>query len=190
MRANAAAPRLYRVGSVGASNHHVANEANHANMVALPAFKDENRALQELVRELILVRSHNLTFKDGEPLHDVLLFAEAGLVCMTFEHFIRVVVGDAGPPGATLFNLLEIAVSKGLIRLPWDDQQDGIKKVCAVRNSILHGNYAQAARETGRASVAEYFKTQFASEIETMFKVVDDLMKQIDVNTGNPFPNT
>jgi hypothetical protein len=52
----------------------------------MPAFKDENRALQELARELTLVRSHNLTFKDGEPLHTVLLFAECGLVCMTFEH--------------------------------------------------------------------------------------------------------
>jgi hypothetical protein len=158
--------------------------------VRMPVFKDENRALQELVRELILVRNHNLTFKDGDPLQNVLLFAEAGLVCMTFEHFVRVVVGNDGPAGATLFNLLEIAVSKGLIRLPWDDQQDGIKKVCAVRNTILHGNYAQAAREAGKASVAEYFKTVFASEIEVMFKVVDHLMKQIDVNTGKPFAKT
>jgi hypothetical protein len=154
----------------------------------MPAFKDENRALQELVRELMLVRNHNLTFKDGDNLAEVLLFAEAGLVCMTFEHFVRVVVGSDGPANAALYNLLEIAISKDLIRLPWDDQQDGIKKVCAVRNSILHGNYAQAAREAGKASVAEYFKTVFASEIEIMYLVVDDLMKQIDVNTGKPFP--
>jgi hypothetical protein len=86
------------------------------------AFKDENIALQELVRELILVRDPNLAFKDGEPLNDVLLFAEAGLVCMTFEHFVRVVVGDAGPSDATLFNLLEIAVAKRLMHLPWDEQ--------------------------------------------------------------------
>lgn len=156
----------------------------------MPIFKDENRALQELVRELRLVRNHNLTFKDGDNLAEVLLFAEAGLVCMTFEHFVRVVVGNDGPANATLYNLLEIAVSKDLIRLPWDDQQDGIKKVCAVRNSILHGNYAQAAREAGKASVAEYFKTVFASEIEVMYAVVDDLMKQIDVNTGKSFAKT
>jgi hypothetical protein len=168
----------------------LAKSADVSNFALVTAFKDENRALQELVRELILVRNHNLTFKDGEPLNHVLLFAEAGLVCMTFEHFVRVVVGNAGPSDSTLFNLLEIAVAKGLIRLPWEDQLDGIRKVCAVRNSILHGNYAQAARETGRASVAEYFKTQFASEIETMFKVVDELMKQIDVNTGKPFANS
>jgi len=69
----------------------------------------------------------------------------------TFEHFVRIVVGSAGPPGATLFNLLEIAVFNNLIRLPWDDQKDGIRKVCAARNTILHGNYAQAAREAGKA---------------------------------------
>ena len=154
----------------------------------MPAFKDENRALQELARELTLVRNHNLTFKDGDNLAEVLLFAEAGLVCMTFEHFVRVVVGTEAPAGATLYNLLEQAVARDLIKLPWDDQQDGIKKVCAVRNGILHGNYAQAAREAGKGSVAEYFKTVFASEIEVMYQVVDDLMKQIDVNTGRPFP--
>jgi hypothetical protein len=153
----------------------------------MPAFKDENRALQELVRELLLVRSHNKSFKDGDNLAEVLLFAEAGLVCMTFEHFVRVVVGNQATSNATLHNLLEVAVSKALLRLPWADQQDGIKKVCAVRNTLLHGNYAQAAHEAGKSSVAEYFGTVFASEIEVMYQLVDALMKQIDVNTGKPF---
>jgi hypothetical protein len=30
-------------------------------------FKDENRAMQELTRELLLLRQHNLKFRDGEP---------------------------------------------------------------------------------------------------------------------------
>ena len=154
-------------------------------------FKDENRALQELVRELLMVRAHNKSFRDGEPLNNVLLFAEAGLVCMTFEHFVRVVVAKADTTnalaGQSLYNLLQFAISRDLIRLPWDAQEDGIRKVVDVRNSLLHANYAEAAHGAASGSVENYFKTQFASELEVMFLIVDDLMKQVDVNTGRPF---
>jgi hypothetical protein len=149
-------------------------------------FRDENRPLQELARELNLLRQHNMTFRDGDPQHKILLMAEAALTCLTMEHFVRVVVGDAAPPGTTLYNLLEIAVARNLLRLPWDDQQDGIRKICAVRNTLLHANYAQAAREAKRASVSDYFKSVFASEIEGMFKITDHIMKQIDTATGKP----
>jgi hypothetical protein len=56
-------------------------------------FKDENRALQEMVRELLLVRDHNLQFKEGDPQRTLLMFAETGLVFMVLEHFLRVVLG-------------------------------------------------------------------------------------------------
>jgi hypothetical protein len=147
-------------------------------------FRDQNRALQELARELDILRRHNKSFKEGDPQTTLLLFAEAALVCLTMEHFVRIVLGSSAPAGATLHTLLESAVSKGLIELPWDDQHEGVRKVCAVRNTLLHGNYAQAAKGAGRASVSDYFKSVFASEIEAMFKVTDHIMKQIDPMTG------
>jgi len=39
---------------------------------------------------------------------------------------------------ATRYNLLQRAVSKGLVRVPWDDQQNEIKRITAVRNTLLH----------------------------------------------------
>ena len=51
---------------------------------------------------------------------------------------------------------------------------------------MLHGNYEQAARDAGCSSVAVYFKTVFASEVERMFEIVQDLFKQIDPATGKP----
>ncbi len=86
------------------------------------------------------------------------MFAEAALVCLALERFLRAILGEVND-GATLYNLLEQAVSRKLVRLPWDDQQDGIKRICSVRNTLLHGNYEQAARDAGSSSVAEYFKT-------------------------------
>jgi hypothetical protein len=150
-------------------------------------FMDENRPLQELARELALLRQHNLKFKAGDPQHTLMMFAEAALVCMALEHFVRIVLGSTAPADATLYNLLQMATSRGLIKIPWDDQQDGIKKIVAVRNSLLHGNYAQPAREAGCVSVAGYFNSQFAGELEGMFKVTDFIMKQIDPMTGKPY---
>src|ERR1700690_1280080 len=155
-----------------------------------PTFKNENRVLQELARELNLLRQHNLRFKAGDPQHHMLLLAEASLTCLTMEHFVRVVVGTAAPSDATLHNLLQVAVAQGLLRVPWYDQQDGIKKICKVRNTLLHANYAQAAREAGRSSVRDFFATTFASEVEAMFKVTDYIMKQIDPETGRPYQHT
>jgi hypothetical protein len=126
-------------------------------------FKDENRALSEMVRELMWLRSHNLQFKPGDPQQDILMFAEAALTCLTLEHFVRIVLGEDATDSDTLHALLTKAIAKGLIRLPWPDQREGIQRVCNVRNTLLHANYAQAAAQAGCESVREYFQKQFAS---------------------------
>ncbi len=87
-----------------------------------PTFKDENRALQDLARELTLRRAHNLQFKEGDPQDKILMFAEAALVCLTLEHFVRTLVGDDATDRDTLHSLLTKAVEKKqVILLPWDD---------------------------------------------------------------------
>lgn len=153
-------------------------------------FRDRNQALGELAREVKVLREHNLKFKEGDPQTTLLMFAEAAIVCMTMEHFVRVVVANhlhpEPPPRMELFNLLEYAVAENLISLPWSDQADGIRRVCNVRNSLLHGNFAQAARDANCSSVDEYFKTQYASETEAMFKIANFLMGQINPDTGRP----
>lgn len=149
-------------------------------------FKEDHPEVQHLVRELMLLRQHNLQFKEGDPQDRLLFFAEAALVCLALERFVRAILGaDAGEKDA-LYNLLQKGVSKGLIRVPWDDQEEGIKKVSAVRNTLLHGNYEQAARDAGCSNLTEYFQKQFAGEVESMFKIADFIVKQIDPETGRP----
>ncbi len=83
--------------------------------------------------------------------------------------------------------LLQTAVKQKLLVVPWPDQEDGIQKIARTRNKMLHGDYEQAAVQAGCATVEEYFGTQYASEIETLWKVVDDLLRQIDPTTGKRF---
>jgi len=150
-------------------------------------FKDAHREIQELVRELGIIRAHNLKFKESDPQDTVLMFAEAALVLIVLERFVRAVVPDARD-NDTIYNLLQRAVSKGLLKVPWDDQEDGIRRIKDVRNTLLHGNYELAASQSGCSSVREFFKEKFASEVETLTRVVDDLMRQIDPVTGRPYP--
>lgn len=149
-------------------------------------FKERNPELQHLVREHQLLRNHNLTFKQGDAQDRLLLIAEGLVVLVLLERFVRIVVGTHATETDTLPKLLEKAVSRKLLRLPFDDQQDGVRKLKNVRNTILHANFEQAARQAGCASSAEYFQTQFAGEVETLAKISNALLEQIDPSTGLP----
>lgn len=152
----------------------------------MSTFKDSHRELQHLVRELALVHRHNLRFNPGDAQDELLLFAEAGLVLVALERFVRILL-----PGATekdtLHNLLQKAVKQRLLRLPYDDEQAGISAIGKVRNTLLHGNYEQAASAIGLASSDAYFGQSFASDIHAAEQLLDNLMQQIDPETGLPW---
>ncbi len=61
-----------------------------------------------------------------------------------------------------------------------------IRQVTNIRNTLLHGNYEQAARQAGYSDVEAYFREQFAPEIEGMYKLVNQIVAQLDPTTGRP----
>ena len=150
------------------------------------SFKDRHREMQEMVRELLLLRNHNLQFKEGDPQDKMLLIAEGALAALAMERFIRIVLGNLATDEDTLYNLLEKAVSRKLVRVPFEDQAEGIKKICRVRNTLLHANYEQAAQQTECGSAREYLKEVYAAEVESMTGILDAMMQQVDVSTGRP----
>jgi hypothetical protein len=156
------------------------------------AFKDKFRDFQELVREHNFLRNHNKSFKEGDSQSTLLLFAEGALILIIMERFLRMLPGVQATEGDTLHNLLQKATSqkRKVITLSADDTQDAIKRITKVRNTILHGNYEQAAQQARLSSKEEYFKTQFAPEIEKLYEIVDGLVAQIDPNTGEPHIKT
>lgn len=150
-------------------------------------FKEQNREFQELVRELVLVRKHNLSFKVGDPQDSLLMFAEAALVLTAMERFLRIILRAEATDGDTLPNLLEKATSQRLDLVRFHvatDRADAIRRIKDVRNTLLHGNYEQAAMQAGCSGTAEYFQTQFAPEIEVLYNLLDGMVKQIDEETG------
>ncbi len=151
------------------------------------SFRDLNRELQELVREYTLVRAHNLACAARNDHAGLLLLAEGALLSLVLERFVRVVVNEP-PETATLFNLLELAVSQGKLTIPWDDYRDGIKRLSNVRNALMHANYEQAATLEGLATPGEYFRSsRYAGTIERLRELVDHLVSQIDPETGEPW---
>jgi hypothetical protein len=152
----------------------------------MPTFKEQHREFQELVRELMFVRNHNLAIKPGDPQDKLLMFAEAALVLTAMERFLRMIVADA-TDADSLYTLLQKATSRDrdLIRFAADtDRDDAIRRITDVRNTMLHGNYEQAARNAKRADVATYFREQFTPEVEKLYQLVDGMVAQIDPDTG------
>ncbi len=72
------------------------------------------------------------------------------------------VLGSQATDKDTLSNLLEKATSErlGLLVLRARDRQALIKGLKDVRNTILHGNYEQAARQNGCATIREVLQDQ------------------------------
>lgn len=156
---------------------------------SMPDFVQDNIALTELLRELHILREHNHQFTNENPRTrtESLMLSEGAVTYLTLEHFVRIVVANAGgPTGQPLRPMLEWAVARGVFTLPWEDQQDGIRRVCSARNTLQHGNFEQAAQEAGCSTVREWFGTQYASEMEVIYRTVRDLLRQIDPSTGRP----
>ncbi len=151
-----------------------------------PTFKDQNPELQNLARELWLVRDHNLKFKKGDPQDGLLLFAEGTLCLLALERFLRILPGLNATERETLPKLLKKATHESQPLLRIADRDATIKRVVDLRNAMLHGNYEQAARLAGAASSADYFGTRYSSDVEWLYQFTHGVMAQIVTLTGRP----
>jgi hypothetical protein len=128
---------------------------------------------------------------EGDSQVTLLLLAEAAIAGIAIERFLRAVLSEGATEKDTVYNLLQKATSGDppLLVLPWNTQENGCREISKVRNTLLHGNFAQAAREANYTSVEHYFKTQFAGEAEKLFETLDELALQFDTYTGRPLHN-
>jgi|GEM_PF-1018768 len=155
-------------------------------------FKDKHREFQYIVLELNRIRNHNMSFTEGN--RDLLHFAEGTLVLLALERFMRMILDNEATDKDTLPTLLQKATSERVdpIQLPggWS-KQDAIQAIAKVRNSLLHGNYEQAAQQSGLSSKEDYFRgSRYISEVEILFRILCRIIKQIDRDTGRPHPRT
>ena len=150
-----------------------------------------DRALLEVLRELMIVRGHNRTFRTGESQATYLLIAEGSLVLVAFERFLRVVLGGEATDKDTLPNLLEKATSARLhlLTINADDRRVAIQQLTDARNTIQHANYEQAAKQEKLASVAEYFGKALAGEVEKLGQILTDLIEQVDAKVAMEIRN-
>jgi hypothetical protein len=165
------------------------------------SFRDHHWELQALVRELHFLRKHNLKFKPGRSLASYLLVSEALVMWLVFERFLRICLAKESNPdetGPTLRPLMDEAfgAKRALLRLPSDLCTQGvIWQMCTWRNTLLHGDFEGAARESGcEEDFRRFFKDRFAASVERTFEMVNYLFSQVDHATGKrhdlslPFP--
>lgn len=150
-------------------------------------FREENRDFGELARELTLIEKHNLRFANDLPQDQLLLFAEAALVCIALERFLRMILGSTARDSDTMEVLLNKAISEKLIVISAENPESAPRNIAKIRDTLLHGNYLQASRQLKLKSVEEYFRGPFIKEIHELHLLLDDLCNQIDPETGKPW---
>jgi len=157
-------------------------------------FREKYKDLQYIVLELELLRKHNSSFSPGKSNDYRLLFSQVALTLLCLERFLRILPGveeaaikrtKKGKKAATLAEFLRGATDIKILAIKNKDEV--IKQVTDVRNSILHGNFEQCARECNKNSVEEYFKLVFAGEVEALYKFTKHLMDQINSDTGKRY---
>jgi hypothetical protein len=141
-----------------------------------------DRSLLETLRELVVVRNHNLAFGPKDDQATLLMMAEGSLVLVGLERFLRVTLGSEATDTDTLPNLLEKATGDRLklLTLPADDRSLAVSQIKSVRNTTQHGNYEQAAKDSLVASPREYFGKVYASEVEKLYLLLAHLVDQLD----------
>ncbi|RYD84265.1 MAG: hypothetical protein EOP84_05975, partial [Verrucomicrobiaceae bacterium] len=149
-------------------------------------FKDQHPEMQHLARELALLRVHNVQLTDDNVDREALLMAEAAVVCMSLERFLRITLGPQVKAGDTLGALLDKAFSERLqlLQFPGHDVDAIKKRLRLFRNAVLHGDYEAAAANAGCATIHEYFRTKFTPEIEEFYQTVNAMIAQVDQQTG------
>ena len=144
------------------------------------SFKEKNRAFQEIVREITIIREWTKHNENDQRM--LLLLAEGSLTLVAFEHFLRAFL-DEYSDSYTLYNLLQKSILKG-IQLNAIDNEKAIKILTEVRNSIIHGNFEKAAQINGCDSVGEYFSKFYIAEIEFMHQLLNNIVEQVNIETG------
>jgi hypothetical protein len=147
------------------------------------SFKDDHRELQGLVRELELLRRHNQRFSPGMSQASFLLMSEAAMMLVTFERFLRILPEVRAQDSEALPTLLSRATGPGG-PLALRERDATIQKVGRIRNALLRGNYEQELLTTGRLDLGSDFQRFYAEVLEPVFRVLDELIDQIDTETG------
>jgi hypothetical protein len=105
---------------------------------------------------------------------------------------MRMILGPEATDFDTLPNLLEKATSArlDLVVLPGRlDRAELIRRIKGVRNTLMHGNFEQAAKQAGFSTKEEYFKSgTYIADVEALFKILNRIIAQIDRETGTPHP--
>lgn len=145
---------------------------------------DAPRLVLTPLKELVSLNQHNKTYEPGDPQDGLMMFAEGALCMVLVEAAARRWVGDGVLAADARFReVLKSAAESGL-RIPFDDPEDGIERLAAVRNTLVHGNFEQAARQAGGRDVPRYFGEQYAAEIERMYGVCLDFVMQVRERDG------
>jgi hypothetical protein len=165
---------------------------------SMSSFVQQHPELHRLLIEFLAIRGFHTDIVEPRNAHDTegFLFAEASLVFMALERFLRIVVPTATPRDK-IDDLLESATGGAtpLLTLPGPRPREVlIADVKAVRDALQHGNFEQAAkmhatRTPPVTNKREYFRTAaFSRDVHEITLILGHLLQQRDAGYASNFP--
>ena len=149
-------------------------------------FKEKYRDFQELVRELIFIRNHNISSTNNNSSSSFIFFAEGALILLVLERFLRIIPQLMARDEESLTKLLNRAVTQNILTLPTNPENNEalIKSISTFRNNLFHGLFEKSATRSGHLTKEEFFKKVYLLEIHKLYDITNFLVGQINPITG------
>ena len=125
--------------------------------------------------ELEALRSYNLPLEEGRADVHGLLLAEGTLVATLIESAFRSKLNAPIPDNAGFATVL----AHTALTVPGVPIEAATADLCMLKNCIAHSSYERRVHRLGAASLRDYFKRYYASEIECLYQVFEDLQRQL-----------
>lgn len=150
-------------------------------------FKEKYKDFAILCGELAYVREYNrkTAALDGSR-KQFLVLSEAMLTLLALERFLRILPAVKAKKSDSLKDLLQRTLNpeKPILICAGCDIDILIKEIVSVRNTLIHGNFEQAAIQSKLSSKDDYLKIALIPEVEVLYKILEMLTDQIDLDTG------
>ena len=108
------------------------------------------------------------------------------LTLLAIERFLRILPAVKAKQSDTLRDLLQRALNpeQPILVCFGCDIDKLIKEIISVRNTLIHGNFEQAARQCKLPTKDDYLKRALLPEVEVLYKLLEMFTDQIDLDTG------
>jgi hypothetical protein len=158
----------------------------------MKSFRDQHLELQYLIQDCRTLRLFNNAQAAAGTNKNCMLFAEAAVLCVALERFLRIIPVMLATDSDTIYNLLDRALTKNnpIFKPIHTDHNNLVRVINDIRNGIMHGNFEKLAKFYIDKKLIQntddyFYKAYFTQDIQIIYDAFILLIQQVDINNGS-----